>query len=52
MNILAIILVIAAIIAFVVGFGHALSFLWYVAGVLIVIAIIVFVLRVISGRRV
>ena len=51
MNILAIVLVIAAIIAVVSGsLGEGLHFLWVIAGVLLVIAIIVFLLRVIRGR--
>lgn len=53
MNILAIVLVIAGVIALVSGsLGQGLHFLWVVAGILLVIAIIVFLLRVISGRRV
>ena len=45
MNALWIILLVAAIIIFFVGIGNTLHFLWVVAGILLVIAIIVFLLR-------
>jgi hypothetical protein len=53
MNILLIIIAIVAIVLlFTGGFVHALNFLLWVGIVLAIIAVIVFLVRVISGRRV
>ena len=50
-NILLIIIAVIAIIALITGgVAHAVSWLLYVGGILLVIAIIVFLLRVIGGR--
>ncbi|MES2170082.1 MAG: hypothetical protein V4479_05090 [Actinomycetota bacterium] len=53
MNILLIIIAIVAIVLLLTGgFVHALNFLLWVGIVLAIIAVIVFLVRVISGRRV
>ncbi len=52
MNILLIIIAVIAIVLLLTGgFVHALNFLLWVGIVLAVIAIIVFLVRVITGRR-
>lgn len=52
MNILLIIIAIVAIVLlFTGGFVHALSFLLWVGIILLVLAIIVWLVRMISGRR-
>jgi hypothetical protein len=52
MNILLIIIAIVAIVLlFTGGFVHALNFLLWVGIVLAIIAVIVFLARVITGRR-
>lgn len=45
MNVIWIVLLVAAVVFFFVGIGNTLHFLWVVAGILLVIAIIVFLLR-------
>ena len=53
MNILvAIIAVVAIVLLITGGVAHTLGFLLYIGGILLVIAIIVFLLRFITGRRV
>jgi hypothetical protein len=53
MNILLVIIIVVAIILlFVGGFAQAVSWLFWVGVVLAIIAIIVWLLRVISGRKV
>ena len=53
MNILVVIIAIIAIILLLTGgFVHALNFLLWVGIVLLVVAVIVFLLRFITGRRV
>jgi len=52
MNILLIIIAIVAVVLLLTGgFVHALNFLLWVGIVLAVIAVIVFLARVITGRR-
>ena len=52
MNLLLIIVAVVAVVLFIVGgLGEALQFLWIIAGILLVIAIIVFLARIISGRK-
>ena len=52
MNILLIIIaIVAVVLLFTGGFVHALNFLLWVGIVLAIIAVIVFLARVISGRR-
>lgn len=52
MSTLAIIIAVIAIILLITGgVAHTLGFLLYIGGVLLVIAIIVFLLRFIGGRR-
>jgi hypothetical protein len=53
MNILFIIIAIVAIVlAITGGFVHAVSFLLWVGIVLLIIAVIAFLIRALSGRRV
>jgi hypothetical protein len=52
MNILVIIIaVIAVILLFTGGFVSSLNFLLWIGGILLIIAIIVFLLRFITGNR-
>jgi hypothetical protein len=52
MNILALIIAVIAIIALITGgLVHALNVLLYIGGILLVIAIIVWLVRFITGRR-
>jgi hypothetical protein len=52
MNILLVIIAIIAVVLLLTGgFVHALNFLLWVGIVLAIIAIIVFLVRVITGRR-
>ncbi|MCU1414744.1 MAG: hypothetical protein JWN80_2084 [Microbacteriaceae bacterium] len=52
MNILLIIIaIVAVVLLFTGGFVHALNFLLWVGIVLAIIAVIVFLARVITGRR-
>ncbi len=50
MNALLIILIVAAVIALVWGLGSGLQFLWIIAIILAVVALIMFLLRVIRGN--
>ncbi|WP_213815313.1 hypothetical protein [Glaciihabitans sp. dw_435] len=53
MNLLFIILaVVAVVLLFTGGFVHALNFLLWIGVILLVVAIIAFIFRAISGRRV
>jgi len=53
MNALLIIIAIIAIILLITGgIGSSLHFLLWIGGILLVIAIIVFLVRMLSGRRV
>jgi hypothetical protein len=53
MNALLIIIAVIAIILLITGgVAHALSFLLWIGGILLVIAIIIFLVRALSGRRV
>ncbi|HET6824948.1 MAG TPA: hypothetical protein VFH64_03400 [Amnibacterium sp.] len=53
MNALLIIVAIIAIILLITGgIGSSLHFLLWIGGILLVIAIIVFLVRMLSGRRV
>ena len=53
MNALVVIIAVVAIILLITGgVAHTLSFLLYIGGILLVIAIIVFLVRFITGRRV
>lgn len=53
MNILVIVVAVIAIVLLLTGgFVHALNFLLWIGLILLVIAVIVFLARMISGRRV
>jgi len=53
MNALLVIVAIIAIILLITGgFAHALSFLLWIGGILLVIAIVLFIVRALTGRRV
>lgn len=53
MNALLIIIAVIAIILLITGgIGSSLHFLLWIGGILLVIAIIVFLVRMLSGRRV
>jgi hypothetical protein len=52
MNILVVIVAIVAIVLLLTGgFVHALNFLLWVGLVLLIVAVIVFLMRMLSGRR-
>ncbi|HEY8319705.1 MAG TPA: hypothetical protein VIG76_12830 [Amnibacterium sp.] len=53
MNALLIIVAVVAIVLLITGgVAHALSFLLWIGGILLVIAIILFIVRALTGRRV
>lgn len=52
MNALLIILVVAGVVALIWGLGAGLQFLWIIAIVLLVVALIAFLLRVLRGNKV
>ncbi len=53
MNALLIIIAVIAIVLLITGgVAHALSFLLWIGGILLIIAIILFIVRMLSGRRV
>jgi hypothetical protein len=53
MNALLIIIAIVAIVLLITGgVAHALNFLLWIGGILLIVAIIIFLVRALSGRRV
>jgi hypothetical protein len=53
MNALLIIVAVVAIVLLITGgVSHALGFLLWIGGILLVIAIILFIVRALTGRRV